>query len=631
MDRTAKKHLMAIPVQPYTGDGSAFARVYTEKDILMLHLWNNGEFKGRHLVDKAGKYVAEIGGAMCIKKLEYQLNSSQRYECGWLDVEVSEEDEKTAHTFFGEYNNIGLLINRAESWYNKDQYSRKMDRKIDRINAKMALFEEQEEKIKEWYLREITPWEYAFKADGVYYCTACGETHTGDYKHLQRLKCSGKMVTVMTRTKVKEKSDWVTAFSRQADGSLAERLYKVSILWSRNEKMVDIKETIRWVWMPYQPGKVYYRQWGETWWDTNPCNRRWDASYLYPEQAEEVLRKSGYEATQLWDIGKAKLAQQDAAKLNYYSYGGKIDLEGQTPEEVLGLDKNAIGRLKQLNGGTVILEWLQWKAKHPKAELKTETLKELERKRITPSRLGVMANLMSPRKCLNFLSRQEKLMNDTTSPVITYYEDYISIARKIGMDIRDEIVYAPKNLKLRHDQLVDEYNRRKSEFEAQEMDEKWPGAQEVLDRIKDIYNYQGDGWQIITPQTLMDIVDDSHQLRHCAGASDRYYERIRTEETYILFLRRDPKKAWYTLEIEPGGTVRQKRSEYNRQPDLDTVNEYLKEWQTEIKKRLKARDKQLAAQSAQQRAEEMEQLKNGTERNRQLFDLLMNDLMEVGA
>lgn len=311
MDRTAKKHLMAIPVQPYTGDGSAFARVYTEKDILMLHLWNNGEFKGRHLVDKAGKYVAEIGGAMCIKKLEYQLNSSQRYECGWLDVEVSEEDEKIAHTFFGEYNNIGLLINRAESWYNKDQYSRKMDRKIDRINAKMALFEEQEEKIKEWYLREITPWEYAFKADGVYYCTACGETHTGDYKHLQRLKCSGKMVTVMTRTKVKEKSDWVTAFSRQADGSLAERLYKVSILWSRNEKMVDIKETIRWVWMPYQPGKVYYRQWGETWWDTNPCNRRWDASYLYPEQAEEVLRKSGYEATQLWDIGKAELPIMD--------------------------------------------------------------------------------------------------------------------------------------------------------------------------------------------------------------------------------------------------------------------------------------------------------------------------------
>ena len=238
---------------------------------------------------------------------------------------------------------------------------------------------------------------------------------------------------------------------------------------------------------------------------------------------------------------------------------------------------------------------------------------------------------MSPRKCLNFVERQEKLMNDTPSSIIAYYEDYISIARKMGMDIRDEIVYAPKDLKLRHDQLVDEYNRHKSEFAAREMDEKWPGAQEVLDRIKDIYDYQGDGWQIITPRTLMDIVDDSHQLHHCAGASDRYYERIQTEETYILFLRHEREKSWYTLEVEPGGTVRQKRSEYNRQPDLEVVNQYLKEWQVAVRKRLKERDKQLAAQSAQQRAEEMEALRNGTERNRQLRALLMADLMEAGA
>lgn len=69
MDRTAKKHLMALPVQPYTGDGSAFARVYTEKDILMLHLWNNGEFKGRHLVDKRQrKDVGLHGKVICSRQ-----------------------------------------------------------------------------------------------------------------------------------------------------------------------------------------------------------------------------------------------------------------------------------------------------------------------------------------------------------------------------------------------------------------------------------------------------------------------------------------------------------------------------------------------------------------------------------
>lgn len=645
---------MAIPVKPYKED-DVFARVYTEKDILMLHLWNDGKFKGRHLVDKTGKYVAEIDGVMHIKRLRNQICDSSSHMYGWPDMRVSEEDEKTVHAFFEEYNDIGLLINQAESQYSKEQYSRKMDRKIDRINAQMSLFEDQTEKIKEWYLKEITPWEYAFKIDALYYCTACRETHTGKYKHLQRFMCSGKTVATMTRRKQIEKTDWVTAFSRQPDGSLAERLYRIDIHWNRNGKKVNIEEMIRWVWMPYQPGKVYYRQWGEMWWDANPCNRRWNASYLYPEQAEEVLRNSGYEVAQLWDIGKAKLpinwimmrktpvyarlclagltklAQQDATKMSCYSYGGKINLEGKTPEEVLGLDKIAIGRLKQLNGGIITLEWLQWKAKHPETALKTETLKDLERKHIAPNKIETMLALMSPRKCLNFVERQEKLMNDTPSSIIAYYEDYISVARKMGMDIRDEIVYAPKDLKLRHDQLVDEYNRHKSEFAAREMDEKWPGAQEVLTRIRDIYDYQGDGWQVITPRTLMDIVDDSHQLHHCAGASDRYYERIQTEETYILFLRRDPEKAWYTLEVEPGGTVRQKRSEYNRQPDIDTVNQYLREWQVAIRKRLKDRDKQLAAQSAQQRAEEMDQLQKGTERNRQLRALLMADLMEVGA
>lgn len=646
---------MAIQVKPYTGDGSAFARVYTEKDILMLHLWNDGKFKGKHLVDTAGRYVAEVNGAMCIKKLRYQINDSSSLMYGWPDIKVSEEDEQTVHIFFGEYNDIGLLINRAESQYNKDQYEKKIDRKMERINLKMALFKDQKEEIKEWYLREITPWEYAFKTDGLYYCTACKETHTGNYKHLQRFKCSGKQVVAMTRMKQREKTDYITAFSKQSDGSFAERFYEIDILWRKNEKQVNVEETIRWVWSSNQPGKAYYRQWGGMWWDTNPIVRRWNASYLYSKQAEEILRGSAYEAAQLWDIGKAKLpinwimkrqtpvyaqlclagltklAQQDATKMSCYGYEGKINLEGKTPEEVLGLDKNAIGRLKQLNGGTVILEWLQWKMIHPEAVLKTETLKDLERKRIAPNKIETMLALMSPRKCLNFIERQEKLMNDTPSSIIAYYEDYISVARKMGMDIRDEIVYAPKDLKLRHDQLVDEYNRHKSEFAAREMDEKWPGAQEVLNRIKDIYDYQGDGWQIITPRTLMDIVDDSHQLHHCAGASDRYYERIQSEETYILFLRRDFKKAWYTLEVEPGGTVRQKRSEYNRQPDLEVVNQYLREWQVAIRKRLKERDKQLAAQSAQQRAEEMDQLQKGTERNRQLRALLMADLMEVGA
>lgn len=658
MDRLAKKHLMAIPVKPYKGSDT-YARVYTEKDVLMLHLWDAETFKGKYFIDKTGRHVSEIDGERCVKKLVSQMSSDGRYRDGlWpLSLTTSPEDEQIGASFFEQDScSLAYSIERAESHYDRAKYEVKYARRVEKIRNYMSLFEDQQEKIKDWYLKEIAPQEYAFKIDGQYYCTACGKPHTGKFKHSQHFQCGGKTVIVSTRTWSKEQKDYITAFSRQSDGSLAERLYQMKVQWDKTGKTVSLTEILRWTWMPYKVGKVYYRDWYD-WWDRNPCNRRWMPSYLYPVGAEEVLKASGYEETRLWDIGKAKLpinwimekhipvytqlvlaglkrlAEQDSKeKLAYYGYHGNLDLHGETPEEVLGLDRNMIGRLKQLNGGSIIHKWLQWRMEHPNEPLKTETLKKLETAHITPDSIKEMLDYMTPQKCLNFIKRQMKLLNKNVPySVIELYTDYISMAKRMGMDAQDEIVYNPKDLKLRHDQLVQEFELRKAEYEAEAMNRKWPKAQAVLDRIKGIYDYQGDGWQIITPRTLMDIVDDAHQLHHCAGASDRYYERIQTEETYILFLRKDPEKSWYTLEVEPGGTVRQKRSEYNRQPDLNEVNGYLKEWQTQIRKRLKEKDRQLAAQSAQQRDKEMNELQKGTERNRQLFNLLMADLMEAGA
>lgn len=648
---------MAIPVEPYEGSDT-YARVYTEKDVLMLHLWDAKDFKGKYFIDKTGKHVSELKGERCIRKLVSQMSSTGRYSSGlWpLDLTVSLEDEEMVESFFGRRGSVASLIEHAEAYYDKTRYYRKQERKVEKIHNYMSLFKDQQDEIKNWYLKEIAPQEYAFRIDGQYHCTACGKPHTGKFKHSERFQCEGKTVIVSTRTWSKEQKDYITAFSRQSDGSLAERLYQINVRWDKTGKMVELTEILRWTWMPYKEGKVYYRDL-YNWWDRKPWNRRWMPSYLYPVGAEEVLQASGYEETRLWDIGKAKLpinwimekrtpvytqlvlaglqklAEQDSkGKITYYGYHGNLNLHGETPEEVLGLDRNAIGRLKQLNGGSIIHEWLQWRMEHPNEPLKTETLKELETAHITPNSVKEMLDYMTPQKCLNFIKRQMKLLNKNVPySVIELYTDYISMAKKMGMDAQDEIVYNPKDLKLRHDQLVQEFELRKAEYEAEAMNRKWPKAQAVLDRIKGIYDYQGDGWQIITPRTLMDIVDDAHQLHHCAGASDRYYERIQTEETYILFLRHEREKSWYTLEVEPGGTVRQKRSEYNRQPDLDTVNQHLKEWQVAIHKRLKERDKQLATQSAQQRAEEMDQLQKGTERNRQLRALLMADLMEVGA
>ena len=73
--------------------------------------------------------------------------------------------------------------------------------------------------------------------------------------------------------------------------------------------------------------------------------------------------------------------------------------------------------------------------------------------------------------------------------------------------------------------------------------------------------------------------------------------------------------------------MRQKRSEYNRQPDLEEVKRFLTEWQKALKERLKEEDLQMAKQSRNLRMMELKELR---ERDQRFADTLENDLMEVG-
>ena len=94
---------------------------------------------------------------------------------------------------------------------------------------------------------------------------------------------------------------------------------------------------------------------------------------------------------------------------------------------------------------------------------------------------------------------------------------------------------------------------------------------------------------------------------------------------------------YYTVEAEPGGTVRQVRTQYNRQnDDIGEVRAFLKIWQKQLAKRLTQKDKQLAADSHELRIKELVQLRNdqvtihtGDLAGRLLVDVLTEDLMEA--
>jgi len=116
-----------------------------------------------------------------------------------------------------------------------------------------------------------------------------------------------------------------------------------------------------------------------------------------------------------------------------------------------------------------------------------------------------------------------------------------------------------------HDELVIQCEAGSLELQAENMDKKYPHVRSICEELQKKYAYADEDYLVIAPQNTFDIIKEGRMLHHCVGndgAGERYYDRIERRESFIMFLRRaeEPEDPYYTLEIEPDGTVRQKRT-----------------------------------------------------------------------
>lgn len=247
-------------------------------------------------------------------------------------------------------------------------------------------------------------------------------------------------------------------------------------------------------------------------------------------------------------------------------------------------------------------------------------------------------------------------------PGITLHEatnlwlDYLSLVEKTGKMKTASAM--PKDLKAEHDRLLSIANRKKREQEIKdrlkqeqeirrrateegaELEKKYPKVRGIYEDIAPRYAFADETYTVVVPTSIADLIVEGNLLCHCIAHVERYYRRIETNESYLLFLRKTsaPDTPYYTLEVEPGGTVRQKRTFDDRQnEDIGDATEFLVKWQTEIQKRMTAGDRRLAAKSRKLRDEEFRELRenkvtvrNGFLRGKFLADVLEADLLEVG-
>lgn len=320
-----------------------------------------------------------------------------------------------------------------------------------------------------------------------------------------------------------------------------------------------------------------------------------------------------------------------AAELSPYDFDGN-----GKPWERLGISKKNLNRLRRINGGRTALNWMRYEDGTGKT-VDDETIRFFEKESVNPNSISFVMDRMSGRQIMNYIARQHRQRKTDTEEILRLWKDYLSMASRMKMDVQKEIVYKPTDIKQAHDSLVKMCDNKNIVKRAGEIVQKYPDVDDILWSIREKYEYSDDKYAVVVPKKIEDIIYEGRTLGHCLDKSDIYFDRIQRRESFIVFLRRmdDIKKPYYTMEIEPDGTTRQKRTTGDRQDkDFQEAVSFIRKWQGEVKKRLDRNDKNLAVQSAKLREEEFKELRknqtkvwHGMLAGKLLADVLEADLM----
>lgn len=308
--------------------------------------------------------------------------------------------------------------------------------------------------------------------------------------------------------------------------------------------------------------------------------------------------------------------------------------------ERLGITKKQLNRLRHINGGRRALIWMRHEEGAGRI-IDDDTMRYFERERIDPEDINFISDRMSERKIVNYIVRQQRLRKMKPQDILILWRDYLSMALRMKMDVQKELIYKPRDVKRAHDDAVRLCGGADVAKRAGEIIQKYPDVDAIMQEIKGKYEYADGRYAIVVPEKIEGIIYEGRALGHCLDKSDIYFDRIQRRESFIVFLRKaeDVDKPYYTLEIEPDGTTRQKRTVGDRQDkDFQEAVSFIRKWQRVVKKRLSESDREMAAESARLREEEFRELRenqtkvwHGALAGRLLADVLEADLLVANA
>lgn len=269
----------------------------------------------------------------------------------------------------------------------------------------------------------------------------------------------------------------------------------------------------------------------------------------------------------------------------YREYGsvGKLNLNGKTIYDILGLTKVNTRILQEIDGDNYELRLLQV-AQSIGLQFKPEQLKEYyEAFKCNTELLKDTQRKVSLHKLVKYITKESERYpigdkggcwmyswnryRERENPRIerkrnTAHDwlEYIQWCKELKYDLGNMFVYMPNNFKKVHDRTAKEYQelqdkkaaaeKRRRELEAEKRMKKIKQyMEEIFDKNEgaDAFSIKGKGLIIVVPQSGAEIKAEGDALHHCVGG---YVEKVARGETNIFFIRKSdaPQESYFTLE-----------------------------------------------------------------------------------
>lgn len=530
---------------------------------------------------------------------------------------IAGPEEEVVRKYLGVQDRGRSIQDIIEEWQTNAMH-RKEIKEIDRV---MGQITETPADFGLWVRREAF-WgqQYLFydARKRTAYCTACKQTMRADLRstHNQHVTCPSCGRRVMAKSWSRQESlvdtQKAALIQRIPEGIIVRKFHcrkKLALERDWQEEVNIAEESRRLYSRALVPVRDYeytfFKQYGPLRWCKSPYIDISGSAVVYPGNLAE-LRKG----MDLSDIPLEIMLEREKGEritidrilhpdrlTGYLIHAGltrlaiehmervlrDVDKKAGTAREALGIDGNRIHRLKELNGGRIALAWLQYEQETGK-KIPQETLERLEERRLTKGDLEeILACGITTQRAMNYLDKQKGGQEE----VLTEWRDYLGMARREGMDTDDDIVRFPKDLRRRHNELVERRNERENRKKIKRY--KKIDAQ-IRTHIHEAarYYWEDEDYMIVPAARCEELMREGQILHHCVGASTTYMDKMAAGRTWILFLRhkKDVDDPWYTIEIDmETDEIRQWYSAYDRQPEYQKVRKILNKFLRSVKKK----------------------------------------------